>query len=82
LTKLGVDGVWLGVYLVLMIEISLLTPPVGLNLFVLQRVPAGQTFSDIAIGATPFVGALLVAVLIIYIFPEIVTSLPSLARSS
>jgi tripartite ATP-independent transporter DctM subunit len=82
LTKLGVDGVWLGVYLVLMIEISLLTPPVGLNLFVLQRVPAGQTFKDIAIGATPFVGALLVAALIIYIFPEIVTSLPSLARSS
>jgi tripartite ATP-independent transporter DctM subunit len=82
LTKLGVDGVWLGVYLVLMIEISLLTPPVGLNLFVLQRVPAGQTFKDIAIGATPFVGALLVAALIIFIFPEIVTSLPSLARSS
>lgn len=82
LQALKVDGVWLGVYLVLMIEISLLTPPVGLNLFVLQRVQAGQTFGDIAIGAAPFVVALLIATILIYAFPEIATWLPELARQA
>jgi len=82
LEALKVDGIWLGVYLVLMIEISLLTPPVGLNLFVLQRVPAGQTFEDIAIGAAPFVGALLIATLLLYVFPDIATWLPELAREA
>lgn len=82
LTGLGVNGLWLGVYLVLMIEISLLTPPVGLNLFVLQRVPAGQTFGDIAIGAAPFVAALLISIGLIYLYPDIVTWLPELARKS
>jgi C4-dicarboxylate transporter, DctM subunit len=82
LEAFGVDGVWLGVYLVLMIEISLLTPPVGLNLFVLQRVPAGQTFGDVAIGAAPFVGVLLLATLLVYVFPQIATWLPELARQA
>jgi tripartite ATP-independent transporter DctM subunit len=82
LTSLGIDGVWLGVYLVLMIEVSLLTPPVGLNLFVLQRIPAGQSFGDIAIGALPFVTALLAATLLLYLFPGIATGLPELARAS
>lgn len=82
LDALGVDGVWLGIYLVLMIEISLLTPPVGLNLFVLQRVPAGQTFGDVAIGAAPFVGVLLLATMLLYAFPAIATWLPELARQA
>jgi tripartite ATP-independent transporter DctM subunit len=82
LEALKVDGVWLGVYLVLMIEISLLTPPVGLNLFVLQRVPAGQTFQDITIGAMPFVIALVVATALVYSFPEIATWLPEMARQA
>lgn len=82
LQALNVDGVWLGVYLVLMIEISLITPPVGLNLFVLQRVQAGQTFGDISIGSIPFVIALLIATILIYAFPEIATWLPELARQA
>jgi len=82
LLALKVDGVWLGVFLVLMIEISLLTPPVGLNLFVLQRVQAGQTFGDVAIGSAPFVVVLMIATVLVYAFPEIATWLPELARQA
>lgn len=78
---LGVDGVWFGIYLVLLIEISLLTPPVGLNLFVLQKVPAGQTFDEIAIGAAPFVLALVTGMLLIYFIPSLALWLPELARA-
>lgn len=79
LSGLGVDGIWLGIYTVVLIEIGLITPPIGLNLYVLERIPAGQTMSDIVIGAIPFIGALLALVALIVVFPEIVTWLPSLS---
>lgn len=78
LDLLGVDGVWLGIYTVLLIEIGLLTPPVGLNLYVLQQVPAGQSFGDIALGSLPFIGMLVVLAILISVFPNIVTWLPGL----
>jgi tripartite ATP-independent transporter DctM subunit len=77
LSSAGVDGVWLGVFTVLLIEIGLLTPPVGLNLYVLQKIPAGQTFGDIAVGVTPFVLVILLNAGLIIAFPEIVTWLPT-----
>lgn len=73
---LGVDGVWLGVYVVILIEIGLITPPVGLNLYVLQRIPAGQTMGDIMQGALPFIVAMVVLLGLIIAFPGIVTWLP------
>ncbi|GEK79157.1 TRAP transporter large permease [Agrococcus baldri] len=79
LSSLGVDGVWLGIIIIILVEIGLITPPVGMNLFVLQRVKAGQTFSDIALGSLPFVGALLALVVLISVFPSIVTWLPGLS---
>lgn len=78
LQALGVDGIWLGIYVVVLIEIGLITPPVGLNLFVLQGIPAGQTLGDIMIGALPFLGAMLALVGLLLAFPEMATWLPSL----
>ena len=75
--SLGVDGVWLGIYVVILIEIGLITPPVGLNLYVLQRIPAGQTMGDIIRGAAPFMVALAALLVLIVAFPGIVTWLPS-----
>lgn len=77
LKALGVDGVWLGIYIVILVEIGLITPPVGLNLFVLQRIPAGQSMGDIVLGAIPFLFALATLVVLIIVFPSIVTWLPS-----
>jgi C4-dicarboxylate transporter DctM subunit len=74
--ELGFDSVWLGVVLVLLMEIGLITPPVGLNLFVLQRV-GGRPLREVALGSLPFVGVLLLGVLLIAIWPEIVLWLPN-----
>jgi len=79
LSSLGVDGIWLGVYIVMLIEIGLLTPPVGMNLYVLQRVPAGQTMLDIVLGALPFVGAIFVGIVMLLLVPELATWLPGWA---
>ncbi|MCP1677237.1 tripartite ATP-independent transporter DctM subunit [Natronocella acetinitrilica] len=79
LSAAGVDGVWLGIYIVVLIEIGLITPPVGLNLFVLKSISAGQTMNDIIIGAIPFLGALLGLVALLLAFPQIATWLPSMA---
>lgn len=78
LSAFGIDGVWLGIYTVVLIEIGLITPPIGLNLYVLERIPAGQTMTDIVVGALPFLGALLCLVGLILLFPDIVVWLPSM----
>ncbi|MGB0498520.1 MAG: TRAP transporter large permease [Rubricella sp.] len=73
----GIDPIWFGIYLVLVVEMSQITPPVGFNLFVIQ----GQTGTDIlriARAALPFFFLLLLAVVLITVFPGIVTYLPDL----
>jgi TRAP-type C4-dicarboxylate transport system permease large subunit len=77
LTALKVDLIWFGVFVVLLIEIALLTPPVGLNLYVLKRVPAGQTLDDIIIGSIPFIFALIAGLALLMIWPGLATWLPS-----
>jgi C4-dicarboxylate transporter, DctM subunit len=71
----GIDMLWFGVFLVILVEIGLLTPPIGFNLFVLQRV-TGREIGAIALAALPFVAILLLGALIITILPGIVTFLP------
>jgi C4-dicarboxylate transporter, DctM subunit len=75
----GIDAVWFGIYFVLMIEIALITPPVGMNLFVIQSV-ARSSLKEVMHGALPYVFIMLGAVLAIYFFPEIVTYIPSLSK--
>ena len=74
--KAGIDAIWFGIFIVLVVEMAQITPPVGFNLFVLQ----GMTQRDIGyIGrvAMPFFFLMVVAVMLIYFFPGIVTWLPS-----
>jgi C4-dicarboxylate transporter DctM subunit len=75
--SVGIDPLWFGIYLVIVVEMSQITPPVGFNLFVIQ----GLTNIDIlkiAKAALPFFLILLLAVFLITIFLQIVTYLPSL----
>jgi len=72
----GIDPIWFGIYLVLVVEMSQITPPVGLNLFVLQGVTQ-RDILFIARGAFPFFIVLVLAVAILITFPEIATWLPS-----
>jgi C4-dicarboxylate transporter, DctM subunit len=76
--KAGFDLIWFGVYLVIHVEMAQITPPVGFNLFVLQNMSGRDTFS-VARAAFPFFLLLNVAVVIITVFPEIVTVLPNWA---
>ena len=71
----GFDPIWFGIYIVIMIELAQITPPVGFNLFVLQGM-TGQSILTIARASIPFFFLMLVAVVVIVLFPEVATWLP------
>ena len=73
----GIDPLWFGIYLVIVVEMSQITPPVGFNLFVIQGL-TGINILSIARSALPFFLLLLGAVGLIIAFPQIVTFMPSL----
>ena len=74
-TAAGFSPIWFGIYLVVMAELCQITPPVGFNLFVLQK-ETGQEISFIVRAAMPFFLLLLLALAIITVFPQIVLWLP------
>lgn len=78
ITGLGFDPIWFGIIMTINMEIGLITPPVGLNLFVVKGIAPEIPTRDIIMGALPFVGVMIVAIIILTIFPEIVTFLPDL----
>ena len=71
----GIDLLWFGIYIVLVVEMSQITPPVGFNLFVIQSL-TGKNILYIARAALPFFLLILLALILIYIFPGIATYLP------
>jgi tripartite ATP-independent transporter DctM subunit len=72
----GVDPIWFGVFLVLVVEMSQITPPVGFNLFVLQSI-TGRGIFEIARMALPFFLILVLATVILTLFPDIALWLPN-----
>jgi tripartite ATP-independent transporter DctM subunit len=75
--KAGFDLVWFGIFIILLVEIAEVTPPVGFNLFVLQNM-TGKDSNTIARAALPFFACLVICIALITLFPEIVTILPDL----
>ena len=73
----GYDLIWFGIFVVLVVEMAQITPPVGFNLFVLQGLTKRE-LPYLAKTALPFFGLLVLAVLLIYLFPSLVLWLPSL----
>ena len=71
----GIDLIWFGIYLVIVVEMSQITPPVGFNLFVLQGM-TGRNILSIAWAAMPFFFLMMLGVVLISLFPGIVTWLP------
>jgi len=77
----GFDLIWFGVVYTITMEIAVLTPPVGLNLYVIQGIGRGQvTIGDVIMGCLPFIGALVLLVVILILFPETALWLPDQAR--
>ena len=79
-TGLGFDPVWFGVLIVLVVQIGLISPPVGMNLFVLNSLLKGVSLSQIFRGVWLFVAALCVALLVVLEFQPLALWLPSLMR--
>jgi len=76
-TALGVDPIWFGIFIILMCELALITPPVGMNLFVVQGVrPDRGGIGDVIRGALPYVVIMMAFTLLLMAFPGIVTWLP------
>ncbi|MBW2208370.1 MAG: TRAP transporter large permease [Deltaproteobacteria bacterium] len=77
---LGFDPIWFGVVIVLISEMGVITPPVGVNVYVVYGVAKDVPLQTIFKGVLPMVGALLICNIIILIFPQIALYLPSLMR--
>ena len=75
LLPLGIDPIWFGIFFVIMIECALITPPIGLNLYVIQSVAKAQ-MGEVAAGVWPFLLLMLLTVIICYLWPDLVLYLP------
>lgn len=75
-TQLGFDPVWFGIVITINVEMGMITPPVGLNLFILKGSVPGVTMKDIVGGSLPFLLLLMLGLAIIMIFPQLAIWLP------
>ncbi|MBM3490223.1 MAG: TRAP transporter large permease [Alphaproteobacteria bacterium] len=73
----GFDMVWFGVLLVVLIELGQITPPLGINLFVIQSISVSGTLEDVLAGSLPFVVIIIGMILLLWAVPELATWLPA-----
>jgi tripartite ATP-independent transporter DctM subunit len=76
----GYDPVWFGILMILLIEMALITPPVGLNLYVVQGARRSGTMSEVMVGALPFVFVMLLMAIALIAVPQIALYLPQALR--
>jgi C4-dicarboxylate transporter, DctM subunit len=69
----GIDPIWFGVFIVLMCEMSLLTPPVGMTLYVIQTVRREGNIGTVFAGTIPFVAAMMLMTALLIHFPQMAT---------
>lgn len=75
--QLGYDKLWFGILMIILVEMALITPPVGLNLYVVQAARKAGRFSDVMIGVIPYAIAMLFMVGLLILFPMIALYLPT-----
>ncbi len=75
--ELGYDPIWFGILMIVLIEMALITPPVGLNLYVVQGARKGGSMSEVMLGAVPYVLVMLAMAMALIAFPQIALWLPS-----
>ncbi|MGB1844731.1 MAG: TRAP transporter large permease subunit, partial [Thalassobaculaceae bacterium] len=72
---MGIDPIWFGIFMVVMVECALITPPVGLNLYVIQSV-SGARLGDVAKGVLPFLYLMIFTVAVMYVWNDLVMYIP------
>jgi C4-dicarboxylate transporter DctM subunit len=80
ITALGYDPVWFGIMVVVVVQIGMISPPVGMNIFVVKNLLRHVSIADMFRGVTPFTFALVALLVMIVAFPRIVTWLPGFMR--
>ena len=78
IVSLGFDPVWFGILMMVMLETALITPPIGVNLYVVQGVRGRGSMNDVITGTLPFVATMFVMIALLVIFPELALWLPEL----
>ncbi len=81
LFKAGYDPVWFGIIVIILMELAMITPPVGINLYVVQGLRKRGRIDDVIIGASPFVVTMMLMILILSIWPEVALWLPAAAST-
>ena len=74
--KFGFNPIWYGVILVILIELGLITPPVGFNLFVIHGISGGRPMGEVIRGSMPYMFMMILMIVILYLFPQITLWLP------
>ncbi len=77
--KAGYDPVWFGIIVIILIELAMITPPVGINLYVVQGLRKRGKIDDVIVGASPFVITMLIMLVILSYWPQLALWLPRLA---
>lgn len=75
--SLGYDLVWFGILMMVMLETALITPPVGINLYVIQGVRGTGSLNDVIIGSLPFVVTMTIMIILLVMFPQIALWMPN-----
>jgi len=74
----GFDLIWFGVIVTIVMELGLIHPPVGLNIFVIKNIAPDIPLRDVMWGVMPFVGLMILAVILLCIFPGVAMWLPDM----
>ncbi|MFT4835200.1 MAG: tripartite ATP-independent transporter DctM subunit [Psychromonas sp.] len=77
IVDIGYDKIWFGVLMIILVEMALITPPVGLNLYVVQAARKSGRFTDVMVGCIPYVLVMLLMVGLLIIVPQLALYLPS-----
>ena len=78
--SLGYDPIWFGIIVVILVEIAMITPPIGLNVYTIHGLRPNLPLSDVVLGSMPFMCIMIVALALLTAFPDIATWLPSTMR--
>jgi C4-dicarboxylate transporter DctM subunit len=78
IVQFNFDPIWFGIIIVILIELGLITPPAGINLFVIHGISGTKDIGEIIVGVIPYIVILLFAILVLYFFPNIALYLPNL----
>jgi len=78
----GFDPIWFGVYMVVMVECALITPPVGLNLYVINGIAPDIKLKTILVGSLPYVACMILGIVLLCLFPGLALWLPDLVMGA